>query len=500
MIAAADLTPSPWSSAQVGQACGKYHVLAQLGRGGMADVYLAVSRGPAGFNKLLVLKQLPPSRCAEADLLTMFLDEASLAARLNHPNVVQVNEVGRDGDKYFMAMEYLDGQPLVRILRRLHPNGLPLPMILRIVADACAGLHYVHTLRDFDGTPLGAVHRDVSPHNLFVTYSGHVKLVDFGIAKAAHRSTETQIGMLKGKITYMSPEQLHGSDVDGRSDVFALGIVLYEAVTRERIWGNQPQEVDILRRLVNGDVPCSPKERVPHVPDEVDYICRRALATDRDERYSSALEMQMALEAAISRLPDRVTEREIGNFVSQVFAEERQTIAAVIDQQLRALGSAPNGELTGVPTLGVDGVISVTPSRLEALRYSTIARNTSAQRRRRALFAALGALCLVGVLLSWLLLGNDERAEALSDKPVKAAVGAVKPASDLPSPAVPGAPALREAPSEPAIAVSESSAVASADVPKPKVVKRKRPKRDATPKLATTVAATSSFGPLDGRK
>jgi serine/threonine-protein kinase len=493
----------------------------------MADVYLAVSRGPAGFNKLLVLKQLPPSRCADTDLLTMFLDEASLAARLNHPNVVQVNEVGHDGDKYFIAMEYLEGQPLVRILRRLQPDGLSTPVLLRIVADACAGLHYVHTLTDFDGTPLGTVHRDVSPHNLFITYAGHVKLVDFGIAKTAGRATETQIGMLKGKITYMSPEQIHGSDVDARADIFSLGIVLYELVTRERMWGSQPQEVEILRKLVNGEIPTSPRARFPDVPEDVDRICQRALALDREERYASALEMQDDLEQAIARLPQRASERDIGDLVARMFAEERLTIAAVVERQIRELRSNPSGTASSnvLPTLGVDGMISVTPSRLRALPRSDASQHgpdpSPSTRRRTALLGA----SVFALLLAIVLLVSFKSTRREQPAPV-ATVQALRPPAGTPHPANGTTTANRAAAEGPVFAADTQAdagntpATAPLAAPKPSPGASARAKAAASVKSRArkhteggaqrasaeparpviTIPAVSTFGPLDGRK
>src|SRR4051812_43233981 len=167
----------------------------------MGCVYLAVAQGPAGFSKLAVIKELKPALLEEPGFLEMFLDEARLCARLNHPNVVQTNEVNVDAGRAWLAMEYLDGQSLVRLRARLAREGkLPIAMHLRVIAEACHGLHYAHELADFDGTPLGVVHRDVSPHNVFVTYDGHVKIVDFGVAKALGASHETTAGVMKGKV------------------------------------------------------------------------------------------------------------------------------------------------------------------------------------------------------------------------------------------------------------------------------------------------------------
>ena len=197
---------------------GKYRFLVELGSGGMGDVFLAVAQGPKGFNKLQVIKRLRPELAQDPEFLAMFLNEARIAARLNHPNVVQTNEVSEHEDEYFIAMEYLEGRSLYAILKRAissspknaPPQRMPLAFHLHTLAEACEGLHYAHELRDFDGTPLELVHRDCSPQNIFVTYDGEAKVLDFGIAKAADSATYTRTGVLKGKVPYMAPEQLDG--------------------------------------------------------------------------------------------------------------------------------------------------------------------------------------------------------------------------------------------------------------------------------------------------
>ena len=216
---------------------GRYHVFASLGRGGMADVFLAVARGPMGFNKLAVIKRLRPTLVREPGFRDMFLDEARLAARLNHPNVIQSYEVGESHGSFYIAMEYLEGQPLNKIIAAAIARGEAFDPVFcaRVIADACNGLNHAHELRDYDGTPLQIIHRDVSPHNVFVTYDGQVKLVDFGIAKAALSSTQTEVGVLKGKVAYMAPEQAMGGAIDARADLFAMGIVLWEMIARKRL-------------------------------------------------------------------------------------------------------------------------------------------------------------------------------------------------------------------------------------------------------------------------
>src|SRR5262245_37339209 len=214
----------------------RYQVITTLGQGGMARVLLTLSRGPAGVTKLLVVKELKAELKGDPEFLTMFLDEARIAARLNHPNVIQTFEVVSDGEHPLIVMEYLEGQSLSAILGRVGRKAMPLDVHLHVLAQTAAGLHYAHELKGLDGTLLDVAHRDVSPHNVFVTYDGLVKLVDFGIAKAADSAGLTRAGQFKGKIGYASPEQLGGGgQVDRRTDVFALGVMLWEAVAQRRL-------------------------------------------------------------------------------------------------------------------------------------------------------------------------------------------------------------------------------------------------------------------------
>ena len=322
-----------------GNTLGKYRLIAELGHGGMAEVFLAVVRGPAGFNKLVVIKQIRPQLAEDPEFLGMFLDEARLAARLSHPNVVQTNEVGQEGERYFIAMEYLEGQPLNRVLHRLQKSGgLPLGMHLQILCDALAGLQHAHELADYDGTPLDVVHRDVTPHNVFVTYDGQVKVVDFGIAKALNSSSETRSGVLKGKVAYMAPEQARGERVDRRADVFSVGVMLWEAATGKRLWKGVP-DITILQRLLSGAIP-SPREVRPDVPEALDQIVTRALSHHREDRYATAAELQLAIEHYLESIGERVHERDVGRMVVANFEADRAKIKAIIDEQLRAKPTA----------------------------------------------------------------------------------------------------------------------------------------------------------------
>jgi serine/threonine protein kinase len=310
-----------------------YRPIAEIGRGGMGEVCLAVAHGVAGFKKLVVLKRARPDLADEPQVLAMFLDEARLAARLNHPNVVQTYEAGRHAGRYFIAMEYLDGQPLNRIRARVGPRGFPLSMQIRILIEALAGLHHAHELADFDGSPFNVVHRDVTPQNLFVTYDGQIKVVDFGIAKAKSSTIKTRAGMIRGKVPYMAPEQARSEPLDRRVDIFAVGIMLWEAMAGERMWKNV-SDTEIIRRLVTDRFPRLPAE-APHADPELARICDRALAPERANRYATAMELQHELERWLAQKGEEVTARAVGTFVAAHFEEERAVNKALLEHELR---------------------------------------------------------------------------------------------------------------------------------------------------------------------
>ncbi len=348
----------------------KYRPIAEIGRGGMADVCLAVARGPAGFNKLVVLKRARVELCEDAEILAMFLDEARLAARLNHPNVVQTYEVGEDGERLFIAMEYLDGQPLSQLRTRVGLTDLSLPVQVRILTDALAGLHYAHELRDFDGTPIHVVHRDASPQNIFVTYDGVIKAVDFGIAKAADSLSETRAGMLKGKVAYMSPEQSRGERVDRRSDVFSVGVILWEAIAGRRMWKGY-NDLAILGRLGLGELP-DLRVAAPHVDPELERICRRALAPALGERYATAAELHADLERWLREHHHGMSAREVGAFVAERFADDRARIQQLVEEQLRDVrwsGSYAKVTIADLPKIGA-GPVSMTPTLTAPAAFS----------------------------------------------------------------------------------------------------------------------------------
>ncbi|MEM6789324.1 MAG: serine/threonine-protein kinase [Myxococcota bacterium] len=322
-------------------ALGKYKLIAELGRGGMAEVFLAVVQGPAGFNKLMVVKRLRPNLAEEPEFLEMFMDEARLAAKLSHPNIVQTMEVGEDDGQFYISMEYLQGQPLNRILRRC-PDVTP-TMVLRVLADALEGLHAAHELRDFNGRPLLVVHRDATPHNIFLTYPGQVKVVDFGIAKAAVSVAETRTGVLKGKVAYMAPEQARGEPVDRRADIFSLGCCLWEAVAQQRIWHGK-SDIQILNAMM-GEAPIpSPRTVRPDVDPTLERIVMTCLAMAPEGRFATARDLRVALTKYLDGTGDRTTPRDAAVLVAARFADEREKLRGLIEAQTRQIHVLPTGQ------------------------------------------------------------------------------------------------------------------------------------------------------------
>jgi serine/threonine-protein kinase len=327
------------------QQLGKYQLVAEIARGGMGVVSLAVATGPARFSKLLVVKELKPELVEDATFLEMFLEEARLAARLNHPNIVQTYEIGAEGKRHFMVMDYLEGVTLASILRK-KGNAFTLPMHIRVLCETLQALDYAHNLKDFDGSPLGIVHRDATPQNVFITFDGSVKLVDFGIAKALDSVVETRAGVLKGKPAYMAPEQITGT-VDARADVFSIGVMLWEAIIGRRMW-HKKGDVEILTKIIKGEIPTL-QETKPDAPPELIRICDRAIAKSREERYSTAAELQADLEAYLSTSKTDVSTREVAKVVAGLFASDRQKTKEVIEKHIASLKSG--AALESLPSL-----------------------------------------------------------------------------------------------------------------------------------------------------
>jgi serine/threonine-protein kinase len=330
----------PTSDPTASTLVGKYRLIALLGEGGAANAYLAVAQGPAGFNKLVVLKVLRRTYAEDPELLELFLDEARIAARLNHPNVVQTYEVGNEAGTCFMAMEYVDGQAYSKVLQRgWQRDRLPLAMHLRVLIESLAGLDYAHTLEDFNGRRLDLVHRDVSPHNIVVTYGGHAKILDFGIAKVVGSTVRTDTGVFRGKPAYAAPEQATSAPFDRRADIYAVGLILWEVLAGRRLrTGGVAQQMLTAR---SSDEAPSPRTVDPDVPQDLERVCLRALRRDPGARYSSAQEMQLDLEAAMHRLGKPVSAAALGQRVADMFEKDRADLRRLIDAQLALATATP---------------------------------------------------------------------------------------------------------------------------------------------------------------
>ncbi len=300
------------------QRFGKYLLLNRIAQGGMAELFQAKLVGDEGFEKLVAIKKILPSLAEEENLIKAFIDEAKLAAFLQHPNIVQIYDFGSIKNTYYIAMEYLYGNDLKHIIEKYKKKKLPLSVenALYIATQVCAGLDYAHKLKDFRGKPLNIIHRDIGPHNIFITYDGQVKIIDFGIAKAAIQHSKTQIGSIKGKIAYMSPEQARAEKIDHRTDIYAVGILLYEMLTHERMYEG---DTSIVFNKVR-EAEYTPAIEVNNaLPPELCIIIEKALKKDRNERYQSAEELLTDLNDCMRVLSIVPSYRNLADYMETLF-------------------------------------------------------------------------------------------------------------------------------------------------------------------------------------
>ena len=338
--------PAPAARAPV--PFGQYKLLERLAVGGMAEVFLAHQSGPDGFEKPVVIKRIRPHLSKQPAFVRMFLNEARLAAQLNHPNIVQIHDLGQVGDSYYIGMEYLFGRDTRKVVPKAESLGIAFPMVyaLKMASSVCEGLYYAHQKVDLYGTPLNIVHRDVTPENIFVCFDGTVKVLDFGIAKATNRAEQTtRAGELRGKLGYLSPEQCLGKPLDHRSDLFSLGTVLYEWLTGFKLFTGE-SDVVVMRSIVEGKV-YAPSYFRADIPEPVEAILMRALERDRDKRYPTAWHFQQDLEQFLNAYDFTPTHLHLSNFLKQVFLDELEEE----QQRLRAPSVAELPAASPPPTL-----------------------------------------------------------------------------------------------------------------------------------------------------
>ncbi len=334
---------------------GRYYLLRHIATGGMAEIYLSKQIGLEGFEKLLVVKKILNQYLENEEFITMFLDEARLAAKLDHPNIVRIYDLGKQDRNYYIAMEYIPGEDLRTILRKVSKQSKLVPQqhTLHIISSVCEALDYAHKKKDATGKPLGIIHRDISPQNVMVSYEGNVKLLDFGIAKATTQSNETEAGVLKGKYAYMSPEQAKGQKLDNRSDIFSVGILLFEMLTNHRLFKTASQ-LDTLKKLVYEEIP-SPKEFNADISDELEAIVMKALAKDVDKRYSSAREFQHDIEDYLAKNRIVASTTRVSEFMQETFKEEIVNLQALeqkIDEEQKELSIDDIADISNDDGLG----------------------------------------------------------------------------------------------------------------------------------------------------
>jgi serine/threonine-protein kinase len=474
-----------------GTALGRYELIAPIAQGGMAQVWAARLKGSRGFQKLVAIKTILPHLSDDARFERMFLDEAGLASRIRHPHVVEILDLGEEGDVLYLVMEWIDGETLATVLRKT-AAPVPLAIASRLMIQACAGLHAAHELQGDDGQLVHLVHRDVSPQNLLVTRQGSLKVVDFGIAKALNRiAGETAVGSIKGKVPYMAPEQAIGADVDRRTDVFALGTVYYFLVT-----GRHPFRTDdehaTLQNVIAAEPP-PPREIDPGFPVEIEEVILKALARDRRDRFETMAAFETAIAEAMSKLRLTANDQSVKEYLAATLGgrgeQARERLAAAIrdvDRRAAATEGSP-GRARGASTPVTprsDAATTVTAPTKDDTAVSVgsdVVTEKLVRPRRRGRIAALGALTLAGAIgvAAWLRLGpSTEPRQA----PLFATVSSSSGAEPKPEPSLAATPApapTTDAPDEAANAATTTTA--SAPQSNATSIKSTRPRNGSRP-------------------
>lgn len=410
---------------------GRYEILGRIGSGGMAEIFLARAKDETDAGELAVVKRILPARAADPSFVRMFLDEARLASALEHPNICRAYEFGVQNGQYFLTLEYIHGENLQTLMAGARANGVTMSVAcaVQIITATASALHYAHELKDASGRPLDVVHRDVSPSNVMLGYDGSVKLLDFGIAKAAQRITATTAGTVKGKLNYLSPEQCRSRPVDRRTDIFSLGILLYELTTGTVLFEGD-DEVAIFNRIATEDV-APPSTIVADYPRELEQIVLRALARRKEERFATAQEMRDALVAFAERERITLSNASVVEFLSRVCGDRmtRRPTDIVLE------AAKPTEQIT---TVVQDVLYVVRDGRLETV----VERTQAPARQRRWKPMVLAALGVIGVgigFVAWPRAAEVDRAMARTRHAI---------ASDAPiaPPAVSSSPAAAEVP------------------------------------------------------
>ena len=478
-----------------GHVLGRYELLMPIATGGMATVWAARLKGSRGFQKIVAIKTILPQLSEDPQFEQMFLDEASLASRIRHPNIAQILDLGEEAGVLFLVMDWVDGEPLSAVLKAAARDvgSIPLPITIRIISQACAGLHAAHELRDESGSLVTLVHRDASPQNILVTFDGVVKVVDFGIAKAVGRGgADTNAGQIKGKAAYMSPEQVKGEELDRRTDVFALGTLLYLMTTGRHPFRGQ-NDVATLYNISSESAATLPSKINRHFPLSLEAVVMKALAKDPDQRFVSAHALQRALDMALPASQRLTTDAEVAAFMHNLLGDRQEQRKVALKVALRVADERAQGREPSPSTADALSHSGFTPpSTISGLLpprelSSTFPKESSSGRDvsrgvapsmggmttatdrwgilvggrfstgARLAFAAFGVALVVGVGLfaaRWASLSSSSEAEAV---PQVAPAVAVKPIAEHPEelPTVP--PSSSEPRSRPADSADDAA-------------------------------------------
>ncbi len=449
---------------------GRFTLLGRLAFGGMAEVWLARQTGPQGFSRMVVVKRVLEARCSEPEILSMFVEEARLGGQLAHPNIVQTVDFGEDDGVPFIVLEYLFGETLAQVLKtaRQRATPVPIPLAVHIISEASLGLSSAHELKGLDGKPLGIVHRDVSPQNVLITYDGMVKVLDFGIAKSAERESHTDQTHVRGRVTYMAPEQMTSSALDQRADVFSLGVVLWEAVTDQPMHPlNQQADAIVMAKLLSSDAPLPSAHKAnPQVPEELDLILGRALQKDRERRYATSALFRGALQAFLRKQTEPPSSAQLSQLMATLFADRQQERTQVL--QRLSTGATPKWTPSVVDALAPP-MATATDPRIDAQK-GVETSESPVQRRGRVMRWGAVAAVLAGVMLGlgavWFFArGGPPKVTTVAAAPV-VAVTVEPPQALSPAPAPEPAPAPTPTPApEPALAPAPEVAEAAQPPP-----------------------------------
>jgi serine/threonine protein kinase len=493
-----------------GENFGPYKLLRRLAAGGMGEIWLAEQKGSAGFSKRVVVKTILECFADDPALVEMFLDEGRIAANLTHPNIAHTFDLGQCGKgadaPYYIAMEYVHGRDLrdLLITNIDRKQFIPLNLVLRIIADVCQGLHHAHTVKTPEGQPDGIIHRDVSPQNILVTFDGIVKIVDFGVAKATERASKTKSGVLKGKYAYMSPEQVRSKPLDARSDVFSVGVVMYELVTGRRLF-KRDSEMKTLDAVISAVVP-KPRRFDTSVPPEVEAIMLKALSLRPQDRYQSTQEMQLAVEEVMIELQLPASSAHLAAFMREIYGVDEED-----EEKYAGRGSRSRSELMrkmeSLPGVGdraefklertgsftpMSGLKGAEPSTHEPTRNLRLPRKTLPRKRRAWLVPAFALLALA------LGVGGYFAVSYLIKKPIpEVEPAAVEPAI-RPPPTSPPEPRPEPEPTPEPEVQPEPEPERAAPV-KPKKKKRRVAAKKSTGFIRVTTEPTADIF-LDGKK